>query len=178
MDLALFRFFNGLAGHSVLGDVVVVFFASHLQYVLGALLIAITLWPVRRVPLLIAGASSALIARFAVRPLVVLLVQRPRPFLMLTDVHNLIGVDGIEDLRAFPSGHAIFFFAMAMAVYRFDKRWGVVFFTGAMLMGVARIIGGVHWPSDIIVGALIGTLVGWYTVQWIPYFRKALPKRY
>jgi undecaprenyl-diphosphatase len=45
------------------------------------------------------------------------------------------------------------------------KKWGIVFFAGAILMGLARIIAGIHWPVDILVGALIGILSAWFVCK-------------
>lgn len=175
MDENIFRAFNMFAGQGALWDGITVFVASYLQYALGALLIVLAFWPARRLRMLEAACGAAIIARLAIKPLILLFVHRARPFIALDRVRNLIGTDAGENLQSFPSGHAIFFFALAMAVYRYDTRWGIVFFIGALLMGIARIIGGIHWPSDILGGALIGMLVGWLTVQLIPPFRRALP---
>lgn len=177
MEIIVFRYLNGLAGHGWFWDGVIVFTASYLQYELGALLVIASVWRARRLHLFIASFGAAIIARLAVKPLILLFAHRARPFVSLDGVRNLIGTDASENLQSFPSGHAIFFFALAMAIYRYDKRWGYVFFAGALLMGIARIIGGIHWPSDILGGALIGILVGWLTVQLIPPFRRALPQR-
>ena len=67
-----------------------------------------------------------------------------------------------------PSGHATFFFALAFAIFyflKYDKRnaaakrkWNWLFMGGAVIMGVARVFAGVHWPSDILAGAVIGFL--------------------
>ncbi len=176
MDVAVFRFLNGFTGHGAFWDDGIVFFASYLQYVLGALLVVLALWPVRRYHMFAAAFGAAIIARLAVKPLILLFVHRARPFVTLNDVRDIVGTDAGEQLQSFPSGHAIFFFALAMAAYRYDKRWGVVFFSGALLMGVARVTGGIHWPSDIVGGALIGMLVGWLTVQLIPKFHRALSR--
>ena len=168
MDIVVFRFLNGLAGHGAFWDGLIVFFGSYLQYALGALLIVLAVWPVRRFRLFVAAFGAAIIARLAIKPLILLFVHRARPFVTLDGVRDIIGTAAGEQLQSFPSGHAVFFFALAMATYWYDKRWGTVFLAGALLMGIARIIGGIHWPSDILGGALIGMLVGWLTVRLIP----------
>jgi membrane-associated phospholipid phosphatase len=38
------------------------------------------------------------------------------------------------------------------------RTWGVIFFLGAILMGLARVVAGIHWPYDIFGGALIGII--------------------
>ena len=71
---------------------------------------------------------------------------------------------------SFPSGHAALFFAMAMVIYFYNKKWGLWFFGAAILMGLSRIIAGVHYPTDILGGAIIGTLTAWAVF----YFAKKL----
>ena len=66
-----------------------------------------------------------------------------------------------ENHCSFPSGHAAFFFALAMAVYFYNKKWGTWFFATAILITVARVIAGVHYPPDILGGAVIGIMVAY-----------------
>ncbi len=175
MDTTLFRILNAAAGHGALTDGLIVFLASYLQYVSGAVLVASALWPRRRWHMLAAGLGAGIIARMGVKTLLLMFIHRARPFVALTNVHNLGGVSAGEEFQSFPSGHALFFFAVAMAVYRYDKRLGCILFTSATVMGVARVMAGVHYPGDILAGALIGIAVGWLTVQLIPPLRRTLP---
>ncbi len=50
----------------------------------------------------------------------------------------------------------------------FDRKLGWWLFAGAALMGVARVVGGIHWPSDILGGAVIGIVTAWLMVRFIP----------
>lgn len=97
---------------------------------------------------------SAVIARLGVTELIRFLYHRPRPFSALP-AHQLL----TDNAWSFPSGHATFFFAMATAIYLYNKKWGVFFFTAAILMTISRVIAGIHYPSDIVGGALIGITV-------------------
>ncbi len=159
MELTLFRFLNGLTGQG--WDSLITFCATNLQYIVGGVFIVATLWPLRRIRMLIISLTAAVIARFGVKSAILLFVERARPFATLTDVRNIIGVDVGENLQSFPSGHAIFFFALATAAHSFSPRIGRWLFVGAILISISRVIGGVHWPSDILVGALLGILIGW-----------------
>jgi undecaprenyl-diphosphatase len=59
---------------------------------------------------------------------------------------------------AFPSSHAAASFAMAVTVWLHTKKWGIVFLLSALAIGIARVIGNVHYPIDILGGALLGVI--------------------
>ncbi len=78
---------------------------------------------------------------------------RPRPFAAL----NFTPLVPHDLDASFPSGHAVFYFTLATVAYLvISRRWGIWFGLAAAAMGIARIYIGVHWPSDILVGAAIG----------------------
>jgi len=72
------------------------------------------------------------------------------------------------DVPGFPSGHAAFYFGIAGAVLIFlfkikrpPKLWRLIalsFFLVALLVVVGRVFSGIHWPSDILIGMVIGIL--------------------
>jgi len=79
----------------------------------------------------------------------------PRPF-EVTGVKPLFLT---ETGNAFPSGHATFFGALAVAVFLQRKKMGIIFIVGALLIALARVLAGVHWPADVIAGLALGSLV-------------------
>ncbi len=120
----------------------------------------------------IAAIVSAGIARGLVKPLITHFYHVARPYVVLSSAHNIIGPQVGEEYQSFPSGHAIFFFALAMAIFMHNRKLGWWFFAGATIMGVARVIGGIHWPSDILGGAVLGILTAWLTLKLIPALQK------
>ncbi len=102
---------------------------------------------------------AALLARFAVKGLILIFYSNPRPYAGDFLAHQLVATPG-EDFQSFPSGHALFFFAAATAIYCYDKKLGMAFFAAATAIGLARIFVGVHWPSDVLAGAVLGTITG------------------
>ena len=87
------------------------------------------------------------------------LVARPRPWL---DVAGLLPLVQEPDPNSFPSGHTCSAFAAAAAWARtLPRRW--MKYTGLILaaaMGLSRLYVGVHYPSDVLAGCVIGCLCG------------------
>lgn len=101
-------------------------------------------------------------------------VARVRPYEVVEGLTSLLGPVGEW---SFPSGHASSGFAAAAAIYKSrPKRVGVPCIILAALLAWSRLYVGVHYPSDVIGGAIIGTLLG-LIVFWIfgerEYKRKA-----
>jgi undecaprenyl-diphosphatase len=62
----------------------------------------------------------------------------------------------IPHSKSFPSGHAATSFACATVLSMLAPRASPVFFVLALAIAYSRLYVGVHWPLDVIVGALIG----------------------
>jgi undecaprenyl-diphosphatase len=100
-------------------------------------------------------AISLLLSHFVVR-LGKKFLPRLRPYLVLENVH--VGNKTYKD-SSFPSGHATAAFCSATVLSSVLPAFSVVFFSLAFLVAVSRIYLGMHYPSDIAVGAAIGIIV-------------------
>ncbi|MBI5732405.1 phosphatase PAP2 family protein, partial [Candidatus Jorgensenbacteria bacterium] len=67
-------------------------------------------------------------------------------------------------------------FALAFIVFCLNRRWGVWFMSGALLNGLARVFVGVHWPSDIAGGIIVGLLSAFVITKLVPVFSDDVPK--
>jgi undecaprenyl-diphosphatase len=167
LDTQLLLLLNSLAGQSPFQDGVIVFFAQYLAYLLAALfvvLVAVSGYSRRqKLEALVVAGLAAGIARLGVAELIRFFYPRQRPYdydALSTQVYNLFTNGG----SSFPSGHATFFFALSTVVYLYHRKWGITFFVASILITVSRVAAGVHYPSDILGGALIGVIVGYLTV--------------
>lgn len=82
------------------------------------------------------------------------LIARPRPYTMIEGLNILISEP--SDF-SFPSGHTCSSVAAALALFQIsDRRLGIPACILAVLIAFSRLYIGVHFPSDVIVGAVIG----------------------
>ena len=92
------------------------------------------------------------------------LVARLRPWLVVEGLQALVAE---HDPNSFPSGHSCAAFAAAGVWCRgLSRRWlKVGAIVTAALMAVSRLYVGVHFPSDVLAGALLGSMCAW--VVWM-----------
>lgn len=86
------------------------------------------------------------------------LIHRLRPCNALTDVLTPLGCTGSF---SFPSNHALNNFAAAVFFYRLFPKLKTALFVVASLIAISRVYLGLHYPSDIVGGALIGAGIGY-----------------
>jgi undecaprenyl-diphosphatase len=112
----------------------------------------------RRVAVL---ALAALFMSNVIVYLLKIIVALPRPFLVLPDVDVLVSVN---EIYSFPSGHSASSFAAALVIglrYKLnfrEKSYGLIYplLAFAVIIGFSRIYIGVHYPFDVLFGALVG----------------------
>lgn len=81
---------------------------------------------------------------------------RLRPFASSLQVHQLVSASFSH--KSFPSSHATVAFALAMSVFLFNRAWGIPMLAAAFLVSWGRVFVGVHYPSDVVAGAILGML--------------------
>jgi undecaprenyl-diphosphatase len=124
------------------------------------------LW--RRPSLLVAvlfavGAADLLTARIKV------VVPRHRPF------EHQLGPS--ERNHTFPSGHTATAFAGATVLSAFAPRYRLAFYALACLVGFSRLYNGVHYPTDVLAGAVLGTLTALLLLSAIRRRSRRAPRR-
>jgi undecaprenyl-diphosphatase len=154
LDYDLFRAINGLAGRNHAVDAIVVACARFLPVVFALALVGLWLtWKrVNQRAAFLAGIS-ALVA-LGIGQLIGMAFPRPRPY--LTHQVNLLISPSAD--TSFPSDHATLGFAVAVLVWRYNRRAGTALLLLALVLAFARIFVGAHYPSDVLGGAVLGTL--------------------
>lgn len=114
--------------------------------------------------IVISGVILCMLSIFAARAFAVMLPFRERPLRNPAlhfrlpfglDINNLFG------WSSFPSDHATFFFALGMAVFLISRRLGIAVWCYAFFVAcVPLVYQGIHYPTDILAGALLGTAIG------------------
>lgn len=89
------------------------------------------------------------------------IVKRPRPFVTYPDLKNVT----TEGSWSFPSGHTSSAFAFATSMSLSYPKWYVIVpsYTFASAVGFSRMYLNVHYPSDVLVGAILGSASAWVT---------------
>jgi undecaprenyl-diphosphatase len=114
------------------------------------------------------------------------LVSRPRPCHEIGGVPVVQGIHMLVDCgagKSFPSSHAVNNFAVATLFSQYYRRWRWAFYAWAALVALSRPAVGVHYPSDILGGAVIGTCVAlalvalwtWTSERFFPRLSVASP---
>lgn len=128
----------------------------------GILWIALSLLMLAWKPTRRAGALALcamilglIVTNFTIKPL----VERARPWLDWP----IVPLVTEKDPNSFPSGHTCAAFAAGMSWVRaLPWRWGrIAAVVLAVCMGLSRLYVGVHYPTDVLAGALIGALCAW-----------------
>lgn len=95
------------------------------------------------------------------------LVGRIRPF-NANEKLNLLIISAPQDF-SFPSGHTMCSFAAATVIYNMNKKAGVLAIILSILIGFSRLYLYVHYPSDVLVGMIIGILLGYISIMLYKY---------
>jgi undecaprenyl-diphosphatase len=158
IDVALFHFFNGSVCNSVFDFLMPIITDLNKQRIVLIFVAVILLWMLVRGRRHVKIAAILLIITIVVSDqlsssVIKYLLERPRPCHALQNVHLLVSCgSGFS----FPSSHAVNNFAAALILAFFFPRAKWWFFGFAATVAFSRVYVGVHYPSDVIGGAVIG----------------------
>lgn len=168
IDWALFKLANGLAGHSLVLDTVIQMLMNDYALTTAIVLLLFALWfsgntleaRERNQRAVLSAIAAVLLANLIVKACN-LIFYRPRPFAY----HEVTLLFYHPSDSSFPSNAATVGFCFAASIWGFNRKAGLLVYILACLLGFARVCGGVHYPSDILGGLLVGTASAWLIVK-------------
>jgi len=176
-DTAFFHAFNQDFGPGV--DALVRFFhgpRSALLFTALLLLYAAWRWRARAVPIVLAAVLATVVTDVVGARVLKPAIARTRPCYALAEgsFRQLVPAANSGSL---PSLHAANWFAAVTPLAVAAPAAGPVLFGLAALAGLTRVVAGVHWPSDVLAGALLGLAIGLFSswgVRAVVRWRRAL----
>lgn len=155
LDMGLFFMLNNIAGQSEIVDFLIIFFAHYLPYIVPIAFLALLYSSsAKDKPNFILSVFLSSTFAYLITKLIRFLYTHPRPPL-LYNIQALL----VETSNSFPSMHATFFFAFSFAIYFRNKKWGGWFIFFSSIIALARVMAGVHSPTDIFGGLALGWAV-------------------
>lgn len=134
------------------------FFAEYLIYTIPLILLAVWFYEKKGKKIALAAFFSAMLAWPIIANIIGHWTNRARPF-------NAGGVQELFFHRptySFPSDHAAALFAIAFSFWLSGyKKLAVFMFIVAILISFFRVSSGIHWPTDILGGAVAGIVSAW-----------------
>ena len=104
------------------------------------------------------------------------IVHRIRPFVTDPTLGNLYNVHSLISDWSFPSGHTSASFAGALAILMWRKKEGIAAVILASLIAFSRLYLTVHYPSDVLVSLILGSLYGVIAYSIVKVLMKKFPK--
>ncbi len=160
IDLSIFYFFNHTLSNGIFDKLFSIITSVNNWYIAYVILLLISF---------IKGGTKGKLAVLGVILLIVVtdqtgykilkeFFQRIRPCNALLDAVTPLGCTGSF---SFPSNHAVNNFAAAVFFYRLFPNLKYPLFITASLVAISRVYLGLHYPSDILGGAIIGSVFGY-----------------
>jgi len=144
----------------------------------GIVSIVIFLWlkRMRGLALVLATALAVSISDFLGATLKEL-IARDRPCHVLSHIKDIANC---SNSFSFPSNHAVNSFTFATIVTLAYKNLTFLLYISALLVGYSRVYLGVHYPTDVLSGALLGILIGflgykYFYLKILNFFKNKFP---
>ncbi|WP_153411065.1 phosphatase PAP2 family protein [Nocardia macrotermitis] len=123
-------------------------------------------WLARRRDASVMAAALAVpfvaVIAYVVNDAIKLIISERRPCYRFPSAFLLEKCPAPDDY-SFPSNHTVVVFAMAVALLVVNRRLGIWAFVAATIMGISRVYVGAHYPHDVLAGAIVGVVVGYFT---------------
>src|ERR1041385_2877101 len=186
LDVTVFRFLNGKLVNPIFDHVMPFLSGNVFFYPALIVLSAFVIWKFRgrAVVFLLLLTLAVGLTDGAICRTIKHAIGRERPFVSLADARCLLGQGGSGSM---PSSHAANWFAASMVAFVFFRRSILIMVPLACAVSFSRVYCGVHYPSDVVAGAILGAgtaaatlsltnqLWLWIGRKWFPLWWRQFP---
>lgn len=142
--------------------------AVYLVYLFPLILVVLWFWSENLKKTALRAFWAGIFSWLGIVKAIAYFYSRPRPYLAHIGAKELIFH---RPDYSFPSDHAAFVFAVSLTFYLFGyRKLGLVLFLVSLILVFSRVVVGVHYPIDVLAGALIGLMVaylGYRLKDWV-----------
>lgn len=156
MNIYLFNLIHNLSTYSFVNNFSI-FVSYTFVYIISIVLIAWILFYQNKKIFSFSILTATAFVTWVISELVKSLTAIARPVILNPII--------IEKGFSFPSQHSAIMMALAVSVFSLNKKFGIFLFVMAFFVGISRIILGVHFPVDVIVGWVLGGIIGFIFVK-------------
>ncbi|AOZ92111.1 phosphatase PAP2 family protein [Paenibacillus crassostreae] len=161
LDQQIFQWINRRLHHRFLNFWL--YYLTHLGGATFTITVSILTWAFAPLPWSTTGAQAAIALAISHIPVSIVkkLYPRLRPYIAIKETNTFR--NPLSD-HSFPSGHTTAAFSTAFPFMLAFPEWMPVFLSLSTIVGFSRIYLGLHYPSDVLAGAFIGSSVAYITV--------------
>jgi undecaprenyl-diphosphatase len=165
LNIELFRLINDVGKNYPALNPLSVFFAEYTLYVLIAAMIIYWFTRIEQNRMMVIQGGVAFILAEIMGKTAGLFHSHYQPFAELPDVNQLIEK---EINNSFPSDHTILFVSICVSFWLVRRKEGWAWLVLAVCVSISRILVGVHYPVDIIVGAIVSIIAACIAYWLVP----------
>ncbi|OFD51490.1 undecaprenyl-diphosphatase [Bacillus mycoides] len=165
LNIDAFRAINDLGKQYPSLNSTMTFVAEYMVYFLALIIIAYWFTRSTQNRMMIVQAMVAFVTAEVIGKIAGKFYSNYQPFAVLPDVNKL--VDHAVD-NSFPSDHTILFFSICFSFWLVHKKVGWLWIALAFCVAISRIWVGVHYPFDVVTGALLGSISALFSYWLTP----------
>lgn len=163
INIDVFRMINDLGKDYPFLNPIIIFLAEYMLYFLLLALVGYWFTRTNKNRMMVIQAVIATIIAEVLGKIAGQLYSHHQPFAELSNVSQLVAH---EIDNSFPSDHSIVFFTVCMSIYLVRKKEGWIWMMIALGVAMSRVWVGVHYPGDVLTGALIG-IISAIVIYWL-----------
>ncbi|WHY85334.1 undecaprenyl-diphosphatase [Neobacillus novalis] len=176
LNIDVFRAINDIGKEHASLNPIAIFMADYMIFVLALGMLVYWFTQTNKNRMMVIQGGVAFVLAEVLGKIAGTMYYHNQPFAELPNVNQLIShaVD-----NAFPSDHSILFFSVCFSFWLVRKKEGWLWLVFACFVGVSRIWVGVHYPGDVLTGALFGivaALVAYWLVPKLGFVKVILAK--